>query len=433
MKIKSAFRLTALVLALALTALSLGSCIIIDDGSGVNMEDYISKAELDAYLAGKLVGNVTVEGGDNYDVNITLDGSEKNLAAAAKALLSSVSVFCTFETEVEGAWGAPNTVKKLSTAGSGVIYKMDKENGDAYVITNYHVVYNKQSNDPQGIAKEILLLLYGKESGEYAIPATYIGGSMEYDLALLKVSGSRVLAESQAMAATLANSGDLSVLDTAIAIGNPEGGGISATVGHVNVDSEYIDMTGADGASAIQLRVIRTDAAVNSGNSGGGLFNDKGELIGIVNAKMATSSVDNIGYAIPSNVAKYISDNILHYHKTLNKDRVNVYKCLMGVTVTAAESYTEYDPESGRVFNRERVEIATVEDGAAATGYLAVGDRINSITVDGFKTEVDRIYKVVDSMLNARVGSTVTVNVTRNGQVIDVTVPIASSNVTIVK
>ena len=413
-------RLLALMLVTALTVTALGSCVV------VGGKDYMTEEDVAKYLASKLGGNITVEGGDNYDVDISVDGA-LNIVAAAKALLSSVSVYCTFSTESVSGWGpgASVTTKDVSAAGSGVIYKLDKAQGDAFIITNYHVVYNKQSVSDNGIAKKIDLYLYGQESAGYAIPATYVGGSMEYDLAVLRVSGSRILAESAAVAAELADSDSLSVLDTAIAIGNPEGEGISATVGHVNVDSEYIDMTGADGSTAVRLRVIRTDAAVNSGNSGGGLFNDKGQLIGIVNAKMATSSVDNIGYAIPSNVAKYISENIIHY--CFETDKTSVYKCLMGITVSAAEAYVDYDTESGRVYKREVVKVETVENGAAASGLLAVGDIIRSITIDGVTYEVDRIFKVVDSMLNARVGSTVIVTITRGDQEMNITVPITST------
>ena len=79
-------------------------------------------------------GNVTVEGGPNYE-NINIQSSaNKNLLAASKALLSSVSIVCKF---TESSWGSSN---QTASAGSGVIYKLDKEKGDAYIITNYHVV-----------------------------------------------------------------------------------------------------------------------------------------------------------------------------------------------------------------------------------------------------------------------------------------------------
>lgn len=201
-------------------------------------------------------GNITVEGGDNY--NVTINAVDRENASAAKALLSSVSIKCVFNTASFSSSYQPGTTssREKSSAGSGVIYKLDKNNGDAYIITNYHVVYYSQSNTENGISDNIKVYLYGQESEDYAIRATYVGGSMNYDLAVLKVDGSRILAESNAVAAAFANSDDVAILDRAIAVGNPEALGISATLGHVNVDSEYIKMEGADGATTIQIRVM---------------------------------------------------------------------------------------------------------------------------------------------------------------------------------
>ena len=329
------------------------------------------------------------------------------MIAASKALLSSVSITTS------------------TSAGSGVIYKLNKEKGDAYIITNYHVVYDNAS-----ISSEIYAYLYGMEAAEYAIPATYVGGSMNYDIAVLKVKGSTVLMQSNAVAVEVADSNDVAILDTAIAIGNPEGNGISATVGCINVDSENISV-GFQVYNKIQritLRVMRTDAAVNSGNSGGGLFNDKGELIGIVNAKDADSSTDNIGYAIPSNVAKAIAENILYYCDGTAKQ--NVYRCMLGVTVGVKALYTEYDIETGKIYKRETVMLTDVASDAAASGLLRKNDIINSITIDGIKHEVSRTYHIIDSMLYARVGSSVVINVTRDGVAIDISIPITENMLT---
>ena len=105
----------------------------------------------------------------------------------------------------------------------------------------------------------------------------------------------------------------INVGESAIAIGNPEGNGFSTSLGIVSVDSEYIEMTGADGVTNVEFRVMRIDTAVNGGNSGGGLFNSKGELIGIVNAKIQSTTVENIAYAIPSNLAAAVADNIIYH------------------------------------------------------------------------------------------------------------------------
>ena len=249
-----------------------------------------------------------------------------------------------------------------------------------------------------------------------AIPATFIGGSMTMDLAVLKVDGSRTLAESNAAAVTVADSGDVSILETAIAIGNPASGGLSATVGCINVDSEYIEITGADGVSTIELRLFRIDTAVNNGNSGGGLFNDRGELIGIVNAKMSSTTVDNIGYAIPSNIAKYVADNVIHYCDGTKLE--NPYKYKFGVTIESSELYTVYDEQTGKVHKRETVTVSAVNAGSIGAGAFEVGDVLKSITIDGVRYEINRSFILIDCMYNIFAESEVTVEVERGGETV---------------
>lgn len=428
MSIKKRFSILALSLVLIISIFGMSSCYLLGTGLGTN-DDVLTKDDVQNMINNSMGDNVTVEGGDNINVNIS--GVEQNNAAAGKALLSAVSIRCTFKTIGYGTSYQPGgTVsREKSSAGSGVIYKLDKENGDAYIITNYHVVFYNQANTENGISDNINIYLYGQESSEYAIPATYVGGSMNYDLAILKVEGSRLLAESNAMAVSFADSNEVSVLDRAIAVGNPEALGISATLGYINVDSEYIQMEGADGMTAIQIRVMRMDTAVNSGNSGGGLFNNRGELIGIVNAKLTDS--ENMSYAIPSNFVKYVAENILYYCD--GKTNENVYRCYLGITVQASKLYTVYDDESGKVHKREEVSIISVENNSLSSGVLKAGDVINSITVDGVTYEVNRMFIVTDSMLNARVGSEVTINVTRNGEQMDLKLTIAESTLAKIK
>ena len=415
--------LVLLSIMLIFSILSMSSCILMGYGS-----DHVTAEDVQDLIDKGMNGNITVEGGDNY--NVTINGADEEKVSVAKALLSSVSIKCVFKTVYYGSTYQPGiTGREKTAAGSGVIYQLDKNNGDAYIITNYHVVYHSQSNTENGISDDIKVYLYGQESDDYAISATYVGGSMNYDLAVLKIDGSRILAESNAMAVSLASSDDVVVLDKAVAIGNSEGLGISATLGRVSVESEYITMEGADGITTIKIRVMRMDAAVNSGNSGGGVFNHKGELIGIVNAKLNDS--ESMGYAIPSNFVKSVVDNIIYYCDGTELE--SVYRCYLGITVEPSKLYTVYDEENGVVLKREQISISTVENGALAKGALEVGDIINSITIDGVKYDVYKMYIVTDSMLNARVGSTVTVNVTRGGEVMDVEIEITESSLTKVK
>ena len=365
---------------------------------------------------------INVNGGDNYNVTIQ-GGAPQAVIAANKALLSAVSVVAGFEgssSGLGGVFGGSSGSSASQSSGSGVIYKLNKNKGEAYVITNHHVVYDAT----YGISSSIKVYLYGQEGyEEYGMAATYVGGSLSYDIAILKITGSTVLMESIATAATFADSDKVAVLDTVIAIGNAQGSGISATVGYVNVESEYLSMLGADEKTEISLRVIRTDAAVNPGNSGGGLFNDKGEVVGIVNAKSASDSVDNIGYAIPSNVAKSIADNIIYYCDNTNK--TCVYRCLLGITISSKEPTVHYDANTGKLYKTESVTVSEVT-GSAVKGKLHVGDVLKSITIDGNENDVTLRHHVVDSMLDAREGSTVVIKFIRGGQEMSITVTITA-------
>ncbi|MDE5896432.1 MAG: S1C family serine protease, partial [Clostridia bacterium] len=183
-----------------------------------------------------------------------------------------------------------------TASGSGVIVSLDKTRGDAYIVTNYHVVYCVSSrHGTLGIGKNIKVYLYGGTTRP--ISATFYGGAMEYDIAVLKISGSEYLKETAqnpvyASACTVGDSDSLTVGQRVYAIGNPDGEGFSVTGGIVSVEAEYINVARADSSSkTISLLEIRTDAAVNHGNSGGGLFDASGRLVGIVNARSESSGV----------------------------------------------------------------------------------------------------------------------------------------------
>ena len=419
-------RITAALLVLALSVLALSSCYSVDLGqlSGAsgsnNSSDYITRDEAEELLSGS-DKEYTINSGDNYNVTINSNGGT-GLIAASRALLSAVSITCLFNVTVNPYYGSSYTTEK-SSAGAGVIYQLDKDKGDAYIITNYHVVYCSGADTADDISDNISVYLYGMEYSNYAIEAEYIGGSQNYDIAVLKVTNSAQLRRSNAAAATFADSNKVSVLETAIAIGNPEANGISATVGAVNVDSENLTMTSIDGKGKVTLRVMRIDAAVNGGNSGGGLFNDKGEVIGIVNAKMSASTIDNIGYAIPSNVAKYVADNIIYYDN-VSPENDSVYRILIGVNVAIHSARAEYDTETGKVLKVEEVMVDTVVAGGASAGKLQSGDIIRYVMIDGVKYDIVRTFNVVDVMLTARPGSTVIFVVDRGGQTVNVEIDI---------
>lgn len=256
---------------------------------------------------------------------------DNNTDAIAHNLMSSVKIYSAFGNTVR-VGGGPLATTKTTYAiaqGSGVIYDLNRDAGNAIIITNYHVVYDYESDN--GVADSIDLYLYGgldgysvtrNYSGEVtaysaggsSIHATFVGGASEYDIAVLEVQGSEVLRNSSAEEAVVGSSDAVVAGEKVFAVGNAEGEGISVTSGAISVDSEYITIQSILGETdssgnlkEISYRVMRTDAAINSGNSGGGLYDAQGKLIGITNAKQMDTpnkdgsihSVDNMGYALP--------------------------------------------------------------------------------------------------------------------------------------
>ncbi len=327
----------------------------------------------------------------------------------SKAILSCVSIVSTFTPK-----GFYNQGQDYKASGSGVIYRINKETGSAYIITNYHVVYDSNSSTSNKIASTITVYLYGKELSNGGMVATYIGGSMNYDIAVLKIENNDILKNSDAVAVTISDSNDVVVGQKAIAIGNPEANGISVTSGIVSVDSESLQMTAADEKTTVSFRVMRVDTAVNGGNSGGGLFNAHGELIGIVNAKIIDSSVENIGYAIPSNVAVYVADNILYYCD--NQKSETMKKCMLGITIAVTDSCAYFDQTTQTTKLLETVTVQEVNIDSMSEGILQSGDVLKSISIGGKKYEITRNFIVIDIMLTARVGDQISITFERDGE-----------------
>lgn len=347
-------------------------------------------------------------------------------SAVNSAILSVVSInaYFTETTYVREFGGESRAVtNEVGSAGSGVIFKDDKANGVAYIVTNYHVVYNVDADSQ--ISDKIYVYLYGMELSQYKIAATYIGGSMTYDIAVLKID-SDLYEASNAKTCTVGSSGGMSVGDTVIAIGNPEAEGIAVTSGIMSLESEYITMTAADENTVLPFRVMRIDAAVNGGNSGGGLFNDSGELVGIVNAKIVDEKVEGMAYAIPIDLAYSAVTNIIN-----NCDGVNnltIQRCIMGITVGVTDSQTVIDTETGNVSIVSEVSVISVESGSvAAAAGLQANDIVNSIRYDSKLYSVEREYDITNLSLLFSEGDTVIINVTRGGVAQDVTLTMGAS------
>ncbi len=334
--------------------------------------------------------------GDIYDFakdTLDLERRDSSVFASNKAVFSAVSVYCTF---------AGNSLinGEYSGAGSGVIYSIDKEKGDAYILTNYHVVYESNS----GLAVDIKAYLYGAEYSEYGMQATFVGGANDSDVAVLKISGSDVIKQSNAVAVKVADNVILG--ETAIAIGNPEAEGISVTKGVVSVLNENINIKSAKG-STVNLPVMRIDTAINSGNSGGGLFNDKSELIGLVNAKVVASGIEGVGYALPADLVSSLADCIID---TAVKGVAN--KCVLGVSLKVVSSKAVLD------LNNLSAEIVQEIMVASGNGRLLEGDVIKYLTLNEKTINPNNMFDIQSFLYKARKGDTITIGALRNNNLV---------------
>lgn len=342
------------------------------------------------------------------------------------AIQSAVSVWSEFPTF------SNYTPDKSVSCGAGIIYKM----GDAYsyIITNYHVVYYTKSQTTNKIASKIHCFQYGTSEvahktkttdangfpiinyGDGAIEAQYIGGSMNYDIAVLKVKTEDLLKYNEhAQPVAVANEYELA--ETAIAIGNPSSEGISVTSGIISVISENISMSGADETTPCDFRVVRIDTAVNSGNSGGGLFNSNGELIGIVNAKVIDSQIDNIAYALPVDNITKVADNLIYYHEEKHETIATVKKLYLNITYTVENSRAVYNPTTNKTILTEDIIVESVSYNAGnGVGYhmgLKPGDIIESITINETTHAFNRAFELDDLLLTIREGDKVLLTVKR--------------------
>ena len=265
----------------------------------------------------------------------------------------------------------------------------------------------------------ISVYLYGMEYKQYAISAEYIGGSKKKDLAILKINESDILKKSSAIEAKLGNSDSISVLDSVFAVGNPLGDGISATVGSVNIISEYKKNENDD-----ELRVIRVDAAINGGNSGGGIFNVEGELVGIATMKIAHAEVDNMAYAIPVNFAKLMADNILYYCDEKAGQNARIF--LDGILFSVDSAELDYDEKTGKISKKEIVKISEIKADCVEDAKLCkVGDIITSVEISGVVYEPQFIYQLVEYRYMIKSGDTFKYNIIRDGvaQSIEISIP----------
>ena len=215
----------------------------------------------------------------------------------------------------------PQGTSKFKGTGTGVIVS---ENG--YIVTNAHVIYDDEYK--AGRATEVNILL-----DDETYEAEIIGYDVECDLAVLKIDATGLTA------AEFGNSDELQLGESVIAIGNPLGFELKNTVTGGMISGLDRDITINDKA----MNLIQTDAAINSGNSGGPLINKYGQVIGINSSKMSSSysssgaSIEGIGFAIPSNVTASIIDDIMKFGYVTGKPQLGI--TCKGIEESAAEMY----------------------------------------------------------------------------------------------
>ena len=278
-------------------------------------------------------------------------------------------------------WGYPTT---SAASGSGFIIS-----DDGYLLTNFHVIEDSDS---------ITVTMYDGSTYE----ADLIGYDESNDIAVLKI-------EAEDLAPViLGNSDNLNVGDSVVAIGNPLGElTFSLTSGAISAMDREVTMS-----NGTTMRLMQTDCAINSGNSGGALFNLYGEVIGITNAKYSSSSstgasIDNIGFAIPINQARSIAQSII--------EKGYVSKPYIGVSVIDVSTETQsYGlPQGAAVKN-------ITENSPAAEAGLQINDIITHVN----ETEITGSSDLVSIITSSVVGETHTLTVFRQGETLTLSITI---------
>ena len=316
------------------------------------------------------------------------------------------------------------------TSGAGVIYKDNKSSGDAYIITNYHNIYSKgQSISGSGI----YVYLYGSEhkwtrSGQnkvfdanedYRIPATLIGGSKKYDIALLKIRDSEVYKNSVCKPAVFAESHDVTLGEKVFSVGNPNTSGFVVCDGIVSKVSEVIDIIDITSSNdTVTSRVIRHTAPTNLGNSGGGLFNDEGKLIGIVSARIVSidnSTVQGAGYSIPISIAKSVADQVVASYESNGTVVNGVKKASIDGVSFDSTSIAKENNSTNQVYIKESIFVSNIGSTYINTyklsdnSILQEGDIIEGYVNSSHKSVYfNNLYELDDLLLSVKNGSTLT-------------------------
>lgn len=305
-----------------------------------------------------------------------------SLMTAAEVYAANVNSTVGITTSITtNYWGYQTT---SAASGSGFVIT-----ADGYILTNYHVIED---------ANAITVAMYDGTTYD----ASLIGYDESNDLAVLKVEAENLVP------VILGDSDQLNVGDSVVAIGNPLGElTFSLTAGLISAKDREVTLS-----SSVTMDLLQTDCAINSGNSGGALFNLYGEVVGITNAKYSSSSsssasIDNIGFAIPINSVKGIVASII--------EKGYISKPFIGVSVMDVSEQTQvYGVPAGAAIQQ------ITEGSPAEDAGLQVGDVITAVDGQTVSSSKDLVSVVGD----AQVGQVLTLNVYRQGSYLELTLTV---------
>ena len=321
-------------------------------------------------FAGYMAGSMNHKENENP---LVLYGGEEAMSVADVAALCSPSVVAiTTESKTSGQFMQQYVSKG---AGSGVILT-----DDGYIVTNYHVI--------QGATNITVNTTDGKE-----YTAKVVSSVIDLDISVLKIEATGLTP------AVMGDSDGLVVGQAAIVIGNPLGK-LAGTVSNGIISALDREIT-LDGQP---MNLLQTNAAVNPGNSGGGLFDATGKLVGIVNAKSGGAEIEGIGFAIPINDVKEVTEQIMEKGYADGKIKLGITM----LNLTTPELAERYDVDVTGVY------ISAVEPGSLAESYgLKSGDRLVALNGE----EITSGHQVTEHMATVKPNDTVSLTIVRGGKI----------------
>ena len=339
--------------------------------------------------AGNKVVIQQVERTDSSAASGTAVSSGGMTTSQVSEMVSPSVVVITTEQVVYSQWSWYGQNQVESGAGSGVIIS-----SDGYILTCAHVVSG---------ASQITVTI-----GDTDYTATVVGEDDTSDVAVLKIDATGLTP------ATVGDSDSLSVGDSVLAVGNPLGElGGTVTSGIVSALNRSVTIQGTSSTNTMSL--IQMDASVSPGNSGGGLFNMNGELIGLVNAKSSSSDAEGLGFAIPINDAIQVAQDLLENGYVSGRP----YMGITYIAVTDAQTAAQFNVNAYGVYV-----VDVVQGGPADKAGLKVGDRI--VSIDG--TEIAQKDDLGTLMQQHTAGDTLSITVARDGQMQTVSLTLGEKN-----